>query len=164
MAHAAQVAFSFFADVAEKDEGRGKLSLCPDQRMSNGQHSNYASAVVACAWSLKAIAVDSWVQLGFSGEDGIEVRRQNNDWACAFRGKLWGLQNSKDIAYGGRMDLTEACFAKAVQQPRGTGLFSERGSGNCDEVSLPIHDGFRVSMEPRKGGVDRPQSSECGHT
>src|SRR5580692_1964931 len=46
VAHAAQVAFAFFADIPDEDDGRGKRELRDTQSRGNGQQSGRSGSVV----------------------------------------------------------------------------------------------------------------------
>jgi len=56
MAHSAQVAFTLFTHIPQKDERRRQFDLCLEQSVGNGQHADHTGAIVASARSGEAIA------------------------------------------------------------------------------------------------------------
>ena len=68
VAHAAQVAFAFFAHVAEKNNGGRQLDVGVNEGVGKGQHANYAGTVIACAGRLQPIAIHLRAQGGFRGK------------------------------------------------------------------------------------------------
>src|SRR5664279_4029255 len=55
MADSPQVAFALLADIAQKQELRGKLDPGADESMGEGQNSNYPRTVVAGSRSFQAV-------------------------------------------------------------------------------------------------------------
>ena len=78
MAHAAQIAFAFFADVAQKDQRGGQLRPGLHQRLSDGHHAHHASAVVAGSWSLQTVAVGDGMKRGFKRKDCVQMGGKND--------------------------------------------------------------------------------------
>ena len=78
VAHAAQVALTFFADVAKDDERHRKLDASVAERSYHGQHSGHSGRVVARARSFKTVTV----------EDRMEQEcRRERQCQCAPRGE-----------------------------------------------------------------------------
>ena len=57
------------------------------------------------------------------------------------------------------MDVAEAEVAEAIQKPGGAGGLAEGGSGDADEVELPLTELGLVEVQPVEGSMD---GSECG--
>ena len=55
VADAAQIAFAFFADVAENDDGSGELDLGLDEGLRQSEHADDTGGVVACSGSGESI-------------------------------------------------------------------------------------------------------------
>ena len=68
MAHAAQVAFAFFAHIAQHDQRDGQFNAGVDEGAHDGQHSDHAGGIVAGARRVKTVAVEY--------VDGVECRRE----------------------------------------------------------------------------------------
>ncbi len=79
MTHAAQVAFTFFADVAENDERDGQFNSGVEKRADDGQHSDDSGGIVAGAGSVKTVAVEHWMEWSGGGKNGVDVRGEKND-------------------------------------------------------------------------------------
>lgn len=124
--------------------------------MGDSQHADDAGAVVACAWGLKPVAIDDWVQACLFRKYGIEMRGENDDRAGTLRGKLLGGEKSEDVADRVRLQMLEPRLGKARGEPLGASFFTEGRRGNCDEICLPIHDRFWIAVEPGESGMDRP--------
>jgi hypothetical protein len=135
-----------------------------DEGMGDGQDADHPGAVVACAWSLEPVAVYDRVEAGLFGKYGIDVRRENDNWAGALGMEVLGGQKSKDIADGVSLDLIKAGLGKASGKPYRSGFFAEWRRWNCHQVSLPIHDCFWISVKPGKSGMDGPLSGQVRYS
>ena len=94
MAHAAEVALAFFADVGGEEDGHGQgvagFRLGEVECGGDGEQSGEASAVVGGAGAEEAaVLVLAWRAVGARGEDGVEVRGEEDDGrvvSCFLRG------------------------------------------------------------------------------
>jgi hypothetical protein len=96
VAHAAEVAFAFFAYVGGEEDGDGWGDAGVTEGGSDSKQGGEASGVVADAGSVDAGAVGGFDGLegGAGGEDGVEVGGEEDDREEG-RGKreertLWG--------------------------------------------------------------------------
>ena len=121
MADAAQIAFAFFAYVAEHDDGSGELNLGVDDGLCKSKHADDAGSVVAGAGSGEAVGAVVASQDGTErrggGEDGIEMRGEDDDGAGAVGGKMCRGDESDDVAEVVGVDVGETDFGEAFGDP-----------------------------------------------
>ena len=84
MPHAAEVALAFFADVGGEEDGHGRcvsgFGLGEVKRGGDGEQRGEAGAVVSGARAEElAVLVLAWRAVGARGEDGVEVRGEEDD-------------------------------------------------------------------------------------
>ncbi len=79
-AHAAEIAFAFFADVGDKKDSAARLDVGFVARAGDGDERGEAGAVVRDSGGEEAIALVADFDWGRGGEDGIEVGGKNNDF------------------------------------------------------------------------------------
>ncbi len=158
MAHAAEIAFAFFAHVSEDDERDGQLDLRVDERVGEGEQTGEAGSVVAGAGRVEAengiFSGNGGNEGRGGGEDGIEMRGEDDDGAAALGGKLRGRDDGDDIADGVGGDGGQAGFFEEGGDGAAAGVFTEGRSGNGDQLGLPVHDGLRdccASRQKRHG-------------
>ena len=80
--HAAEVAFAFFAYVGGEEDGDGWNDVGVTQGCGYGEESGQAGGVVADAWCLDygGVFLFDGVDLGFDGEDCVEMGGEEDDW------------------------------------------------------------------------------------
>ncbi len=165
VAHAAEIAFAFFAYVTEKQERRGELRGGVCKGSGQGKQSGKAGAVISGSGDFEAVlivdATEHGVELGFGREDGIEMRGENYDGAGACGVEVRGGKKGQHVADFVGFDGVQADFCEALGQPSGARLLAERRCGNFAELGLPIEDGFRIGVEPCEGGVHGAHSGQC---
>jgi len=93
-------------------------------------------------------------------EDGVNVRGEQNDRAGAVGRKACGGQSAEDVSGGIDFDVAETDLHESLGQPLGAGLFAVSGCRNRDKLDLPVHDGFRIRVQPGEGGVNRSLRGE----
>jgi len=93
MTHAAQVAFAFFAHVADENNVGGRLELRALQRRGHRQQSDHAGGIVADSGTVQTVGFFARLERGTLREDGIKVRAD----ADHGRGAL-GVQRAQHVA------------------------------------------------------------------
>ncbi len=167
MTDAAQIAFAFLAYIGQHHQGRAKSDLGLDQGVHNRQQSCNAGRVVAGAGSSEAGgtvgAAQRGLERGIGGKNCVEMRGKHDHRAAAFRGKFGGGQKSEHIADGVGLDIGQPCLFEAGGDPFRSCLFAKRRSGNRHQICLPVHDGLRVVVHPRKSGMNGSPGGQRGH-
>jgi len=92
MTHAAKVAFALFAYVGGEEDGDGWGDVGEAEGGGDGEESGESGGVVADAGGEDAGGVVGfeWVDEGVGGEDGVEVRGEEDAGGCYFGGGGWG--------------------------------------------------------------------------
>ena len=119
MAHAAQVAFTLFADVANKDERQSMPEPNGPQNCSNSQHSRYARTVIGNARTVEAASLLSDVEWRAGGKDRVNVRTERNVTPAET-----GM-NSEHVAHVVAVNVIKTYFLEALGQPRSSRCFTE---------------------------------------
>ncbi len=153
MAHAAQVAFSFFAHVANEDEGQGVRNLRAGNHGRDGEHGGDTGAVVGNSGAIQASALLADVERRGCRKHGVDMRAEG-DVAVAVTGA-----ESEDVADLVDLDMGEADFTEAGGQPLGTGCFAKGRGGDARSIHLPLRDLGFFKTESAEGGANLGQ---CG--
>ncbi len=161
MPHAAQIAFSFFADIAHEQN----LALCLQSRMSHRsrhpQHRRHARAVVAGARSAQTRSL----QVGFDrcppGKNRIDMGREQS----ATRTRSLPRPDSDGIAHFVDVRVLEPQLAKALAQPLCPRSLAERRSRHCHHRRLPLQDSLLLQVQPLEclvhAAVGREPGDRC---
>ena len=160
MAHSAQVAFTLFTHIPQKDERRRQFDLCLEQSVGNGQHADHTGAIVASARSGEAIAFENWIKRRVRGKHRVEMGREDHERPGALRRQIGSWQQRVDISNFVGFHMAQPSLGKAEGEPFRAHLFAKRRRGNRHHLRLPGHDLLRIAVQPRKGRMDRPLCSQ----
>src|SRR5438552_8970978 len=142
VAHAAQIAFSFFADISDEEERSGMRKLEFLDGRGNGEQGRHARSVVRNTRTVKLSPFVADIQGGTRGENGVDVRADRND----FRTRAW---NQADyVADRINADARKSHFAESSREPLGSRSLSEGRSRNHRKVQLPTSYLRLVRAEP----------------
>ena len=111
--HAAQIAFTLFADVADEQQRRSVHQLHRLQGSGNRQQSNNSGRVVGDARAVELVIVAPHRNRRVRGEDSIDVSAQGDE------GRAWvsARTDPEDIPQLVAMNVSEREFRKALSQP-----------------------------------------------
>jgi len=150
MSHAAKISFSLLAYVRCEEDVAGRRDLGVCQSGGNSEECSDPGCVVAGAGGAKDVAIDLGLKVGLCREDGIDVRRQENEQL-----PLRGLsQKAECVALGVDVYVVQAKITKAVAHPFGPGSLPERRRRDANEIDLPVAQALLLQMKPAKGTVD----------
>src|SRR5271170_6723465 len=77
VAHSAQVALAFLADITDKKQRRGERNFGGAQGGGNGQECRGSGSIVRNSGTVEAVALLTQVERGSGGENGIDVRTEH---------------------------------------------------------------------------------------
>jgi hypothetical protein len=141
-AHAAEVAFAFFADVGYEEDGAAGPDLGFLDGAGDGDERGEACAVVGDAGCAQAFAFSADLYVGAGGKDGVEMRGEHHDFFVVGAGEF-----ADDVA--GLVDLhVESGFGEERSHDAGAGGFLERWRGNFGYADLLIIDPGEILSKP----------------
>ncbi len=127
MTDAAQVAFALFADVGQKEQRGGQFDTGLDEGIGECELPGDAGAIVAGSGSLDAVAVYLGVEGSFGGEDGVEMRGENDDGAGAFRREVGCGEKPEDVSDCIDMNAGQAGFGNSGRPSMPSDACSPKG-------------------------------------
>ena len=95
------------------------------------------------------------------GEDGVEMRGEDDDGTGAVSGKMRRGDEADDVADSVSVDVDESDLGEASGEPIRTSFFAEGWRGNGDEFGLAIDEGLGVVVHPCERSVNRALSGDC---
>ena len=158
VAHAAEIAFAFFADVCGEDDGDGRSDVGEAEGSGEAEQGGEAGAVVAGAWGVEAGAIFARGAGGAGGEDGVEVGGDEEDGLAGMRGV--GGEFSESVAGVVEADVRETERLEEGDDGVGAGALAEGRRGDGDEVEEPLAELGLVEMQPVEGAMDGGRGGE----
>jgi len=143
-AHAAEIAFSFLADVGDEEDGAKRSDFSFVQATGDGDKRGEAGAIVGDAGRTHALRFAANFYVGAGREDGVEVRGEHDDF---FFISAWELADYVT----GLVNLNgEAGRGEEGFDGGGTlGLLKWRG-GNFCQAGLLVVDPGEIARKPGK--------------
>ena len=133
MAHAAQIAFTLFADICQYDERNGELDIRMNQSLNDRQHACDSGSVVAGSrrvqTKVSAYAIDRWIKWSVGGKDSIQMCGEHDHRAAAFRRQVCGGENSDDVANVIELDIAQSDFSEPSGSPPERACSPKGGAG-----------------------------------
>ena len=145
-AHAAKIAFAFFADVGDEENRAARLDAGFVNGARDGDEAGEAGAVVGDAGSVEAIAVAADFYFGAGRENGVEMSGEHHDFFVRGAGEF-----ADDVAGFVDRDFEAAIgqeIALTASRARG---FLKRRRGNFGDVNLLIVDPAQIARKPIEG-------------
>ena len=149
IAHAAQVARPFLADVADEVDGAVGLHAGFLERADDGENDGEPAVVVADARRAELSAVVFDGDVGAFGEDGVEVSGDDDRRPGADAAPL-----GDDVAGGVDADVLEAERFEALFELSAAFGFFERRRGDGGQLDLLLERPGVVGLEDVEGGAD----------
>ncbi len=157
MAHAAEIAFAFLADVGDEEQGVRRLDFGKAKGGEDAEQGGQTGSVVAASGAQDAGSVFLRDGVGSGGEDGIQMGGEHDDRGVG--SAAWQL--AERIAFLIDVDVTEAELGETGGEPGGAGGLPERGGGDGQQLELPeAHLGL-MQVQPMKGAVDGKVGGEA---
>jgi len=125
MAHAAQVAFTFFAHIADKQERQRMVQAHGLQDGGDGQDGGDAGSVVRNAGAVQATALLAHVQRRAGGEYGVQVGAQGNVTVSKT------AASAEDVSDFIGVDRVQAELFEFFREPRSASALAEMGARQC---------------------------------
>src|SRR6266852_7568851 len=158
MTHAAQVAFTLLADIADEDHIRLRMELCALQRRGNRQHRHHARRVIADSGAVELVVIFAGVKLGSGRKNRVQVGADSDP-----RRGVAGMQKSKDVPQIVDLHVFQAEGGKSLAQPFATCSFAERRRGYFRQLTLPAPELHLLVMQVAEGRVHTAQRSDAGN-
>src|SRR5580658_7350761 len=147
VAHAAQVAFALFADIADEDKRKRVTDAHRPQHGGDAEHGGHAGAVVGNSRAVEAASLLADVQRRVRRKNRVDVRAEG-DVAASETG-----MRTEDVANVVDADIVERNFAKTFGEPLGAGRLAERRRGDAGHLHLPLGQLGLVRAKPVEGGA-----------
>src|SRR5580765_64387 len=148
VAHAAQIAFAFLANVADKNDVGGKLECGALQERGHGQQSSYTGGIVTDARAIEAAAFFTGLKRGTVREYRIQVRAH----ADQRRGRL-ARKQPDHVAQFVHMDVFKAKRSKSCTQPLAARGLAKRRRRDLSELTLPAAKLHLLIVQISKSGM-----------
>ena len=160
VAHAAEIAFAFLANIADENERQCVGKAGSNERGCDREHGGDSGAVVGDSWAVEARALLANIERSGRGKNGIDVRAQRDITIVLARA---GGEQAEDVADIVDLDAGEADFAKASGQPLCAQRFTEGRSGHAGDIHLPLRDLRLFKAEAAESRADLGHAREQGY-
>jgi hypothetical protein len=163
VAHAAEIALAFFAYIGCEQDGNRRRDVGVAKGGGDAEQGSEAGGVVTDAGGIYAGTIFCFEGIARSacGKDGVEVGREEDTASVHGRGLL-RCQFGEGIAFFVEVDVGEAQLIEALDEPGGSGGFSEGWSGDSDHLQLPLTELGLMEMQPVECPVNGGESGEAG--
>ena len=151
VAHAAQIAFAFFAHIGGEENRAGQLNFGVLQGSRNAQERRKPGAVIAGTRTMDAIVVLAGRAIGAGRKNSVQVCRKQ--YGAVVRRARLACEQGNGVPFAIDLRFGQPELGEAGAKPFRALTLPERRSGNGEKLQLPAAQLQFVQVYPPEGAV-----------